>query len=342
MPPHNRAAWLMKKQDDSFVVNDAPYNAPEAHELVIKTMAVAINPADVILQKVGIMIDSYPAILGCDAAGIVEEVGSAITDFKPGDRVIGQAQPLPGGIYKHSGFQQYVVLRMPLIAKVPDSTSWTEGVVLPLGVNTAASCLFQEGTLGLEMPPGQGSKGKTLLIWGASSSVGSCGVQLAAAAGYEVFGIASKKNHEFIKSIGAAQTFDYNNPGLVDEITAALEGKICIGAVDIIGKERTLHPLCEILHKSDGRKIIATVAPGSHAFSKFDVSIRVNLAVGKPFSAAPVGPHIWRVFIESALTSGSLQCKPNAEIVGHGLESIQKACDLLAQGVSAKKLVIAL
>ena len=104
-------------------------------------------------------------------------------DLHPGDHVIHQAQPIPGGIYKHSGFQQYVVLKMPLIAKIPDDAKWTDAAVLPLGINTAASGLFQQGTLALEMPSSERGRGETLLIWGASSSVGSCGVQLAAAAG---------------------------------------------------------------------------------------------------------------------------------------------------------------
>ena len=178
MAPQNSAAWLMKKQDATHVVSDAPYNKPEPDELVIKTKAVAINPADVAVQQKGIIIDTYPAILGCDVAGVVEEVGSSIQDFQPGDRVIGQAKPLPGGIYKYSGFQQYVVLKMPLIAKIPPNATYTDATVLPLGINTAASCLFHHDTLALEMPPNQRpSKHETLLIWGASSSVGSCGVR---------------------------------------------------------------------------------------------------------------------------------------------------------------------
>lgn len=58
-----------------MVVQDAPYSKPEADELVIKTMAITVNPADVVIQKLGVLLQSYPAILGCDVAGIVEEVG---------------------------------------------------------------------------------------------------------------------------------------------------------------------------------------------------------------------------------------------------------------------------
>lgn len=80
------------------------------------TKAMAINPSDFAMQQMGIIIDAYPAILGCDVAGVVKEIGASIADSKVGDRVMGQAAPVPGGISKHSGFQQYVVLQMPCIA----------------------------------------------------------------------------------------------------------------------------------------------------------------------------------------------------------------------------------
>lgn len=338
MSPHNRAAWLMKKQDPVQIVDDAPYNKPEADEIVVQTMAIAFNPADFVVQKLGIIVDVFPAILGCDMAGVVEEVGSGIMEFQVGDRVVGQGQPKAGGINKYATFQQYVVIKMPLVAKIPDSISWTDAAVLPLGMNTASSCLFREDILALDMPPSQGGKGKTLLIWGASGSVGSCGVQLAAAAGYEVFGIASKKNHDFVKSIGASKTFDQNDPDIINHILTALEGKTCVGAFDSISKKETLNSLDEILYTSGARKFISSIMPGSDMVTEKGVAIRTNF--GPTHFQTPIGHHIWRVFLEPALNSGAFQCKPTAEVVGHGLEEVQKACDLLAQGVSAKKIVI--
>lgn len=151
-------------------------------------------------RKLASSSQKYLAILGCDAAGIVEEVGSDLASmFEPGDRVIGQAGALQD--YKYSAFQDYVVLEMPLLAKILDKAKFSDAVMLPLGVRTAASCLFEPEMLGLELPPGRAGHGKTLLVWGASSSVGSCGVQLATAAGYEVFAVASERNHSFVRSI---------------------------------------------------------------------------------------------------------------------------------------------
>ncbi|KUJ21629.1 oxidoreductase [Mollisia scopiformis] len=351
MPPQNRAAWLMNKQDPVFIVKEAPYTAPEPNEIVIKTAAVAINPADIICQKLGIIIPHYPAILGCDAAGTIIALGSSIPpSFKIGDRVLGNARPdkplLPSGIYKYSAFQQYVVLKLPLIAKIPESATFEDAVVLPLGLLASSACLFHSSTLGLAMPPreqesGSGSgRGEVLLVWGASSSVGCCGVQLAIAAGYEVFGVASARNHQMVRSVGASKVFDQADKDLVEQVVDALKGKQCVGAFDAISKPETLGPLCDILDGAGGRKLVAAIAPGAEGHAKKGVTIRTNFGA-RDFEET-VGPKIFGGFLERALEEGSFRYLPVAEVVGRGLEDIQKACDILAQGVSAKKVVVSL
>lgn len=323
-----------------MVTDEAPYTSPGPDEVVIRTRAVAINPADVGIQKAGVLLTKYPAILGCDAAGIVEEVGFELkSHFKPGDRVIGPTSPLKDD-YKYSGFQDYVVLKWPLLAKIPDKTEFSDGAVLPLGINTAAMCLFEKELLALEFPPGDTGHGKTLLIWGASSSVGACGVQLATAAGYDVFAIASRRNHDFLRSIGAIECFDYNDADLTETMIKSLTGRDIVGAYDAISNQSTLDTLCDILHQSGGRQLIAAVMPGAEANAKHNVVVKTNFTID--LVASGTGARIWQGFVGSALAEGKLQCKPDVEIVGRGLESVQKAVDLLAQGVSAKKLVVTL
>ena len=70
----------MAKQSPINVVDSAPYTSPLADELVIKTKAIALNPSDVVVQKLGILLEDYPAILGCDVAGEVVEVHSSLAD----------------------------------------------------------------------------------------------------------------------------------------------------------------------------------------------------------------------------------------------------------------------
>ena len=236
MPPSNRASWLTVKQSPMNVVDSAPYTSPSANELVIKTKAIALNPADVVVQKLGILLQDYPAILGCDVAGEVVEVHPSLANvYSIGDRVIGAANCLQrkDDAYCYSAFQEYVVLKLPSIAKIPKEVAYEDAAVLPLGINTAASCLFSDKTLGLKLPSMDGantSQNKTVLIWGASSSVGSCGVQLAVQAGYRVVGVASKRNHEMAKGLGASACFDQNDPTVIDDIVKYLDGKDVVGA----------------------------------------------------------------------------------------------------------------
>lgn len=88
--PRNQAAWLVKPKSHPLDVAEAPYNPPAADEIVLRSSAIAINPVDWKQQDVDLFIPSYPAIIGCDVAGVVEEVGERVIRFKKGDTVIRQ------------------------------------------------------------------------------------------------------------------------------------------------------------------------------------------------------------------------------------------------------------
>ncbi|KAL2429322.1 Dehydrogenase orf1 [Exophiala dermatitidis] len=365
LTPTNHAAWLQGRQSPTMVVDVAPYTAPETDELVIRARAVAINPADVAIQAKGLLLasdDDYPAILGCDVAGDVVEVHSSLAHaFSTADRVMGQASPLrtkkhnDAKVYCYSAFQEYVVLKVPFVTKIPASTKFEDATVLPLAVNTSATCLFAPECLGLRLPssnrtqerpsPAKGketeteAETETLLIWGASSSVGSCGVQLATLGGYEVIGVASKKNHDMVKSLGAKLCFDYRDPSVVNDIVYNLHGKRLVGAFDAISTDDTLAAVCDILDRSEGRKLVAAVMPGAEAKATKGVRITTNFAAAANAVTGGLGKSVW-TWLGKALDEDRIKCMPPAHVVGHGLEDIQKAVDLLANGVSAKKLVV--
>ena len=333
----------MTKQSPVNVVGSAPYTSPSDKELVIITKAIAFNPADVVVQKLGILLEDYPAILGCDVAGEVVEVHPSLADvYSIGDRVIGAASCLSrkDGTYCYSAFQEYVVLKSPSIAKIPKEVAYEDAAVLPLGINTAASCLFMDKTLGLKAPSVDGTKasqGKTLLVWGASSSVGSCGVQLASQAGYQVVGVASKRNHDMVKGLGASMCFDQNDPTLVDDIVAYFNGKEVIGAFDAISNISTLNAICEILDRSGGKKLVASVMPGAEEKATKGVKIVTNFATD--MARSELSKAIW-LWLDKAMEENKIKYMPQPEVVGQGLEYVQQAVDLLAKGVSAKKLVV--
>jgi len=86
MSPARKALYLIKKFGD-LVVRDAPIYKPGPGEILIKIQATSLNPVDWKIKKYGIFIEEFPAILGGDIAGDVEELGEGVSEFKKGDRV---------------------------------------------------------------------------------------------------------------------------------------------------------------------------------------------------------------------------------------------------------------
>jgi NADPH:quinone reductase-like Zn-dependent oxidoreductase len=124
--------------------------------------------------------------------------------------------------------------------------------VLPLSISTAASGLFYQ--LGLPYPSlTPVPTGKTILIWGGSSSCGSSAIQLAVAAGFSVATTASNANHEYVKSLGASQVFDYKDPNVIETILKTLKPGDLV--MDCIGEEATQIACGKILGEIGGGKL---------------------------------------------------------------------------------------
>jgi len=261
--PYNKAAWIPSKTAP-FEVGDAPVPEPEANEVVIRVHAVAINPVDAYIQSMGIIVEKYPATVGCDCAGDVVTVGSDVKNFKPGDRVLA-ALDMTGNRPNAGAFQFYACAFAAVTAKLPEGISYTEGCVLPLGFCTAAMAMFAKDQLALEHYPQLEtlkSNGQVVLIWGGSSSVGSCGIQLAKAAGYEVAVTCSAHNLEYCKDAGADYVFDHKKESVVQDIVSALEGKSFAGVFDTVFPADTIVKSADIAHQLGGRKHVATVMIG--------------------------------------------------------------------------------
>lgn len=89
MAPANKAA-LLREAGKPLEVGEAPMPTAGANEIVIRNQAIAINPLDTHMQQAGVFVQQWPAILGCDVAGVVFQLGSEVNGrFKVGDRVIG-------------------------------------------------------------------------------------------------------------------------------------------------------------------------------------------------------------------------------------------------------------
>jgi NADPH:quinone reductase-like Zn-dependent oxidoreductase len=368
MPFTNKAAYQPAQKAPALEVKSAPYTPPSATKIVVQNAAVAINPIDWLIQSRGDIMFThlkYPFVLGSDIAGEVVEVGKSVTRLKAGDRVLafGMAANQTVNDPTEGGFQNYTVVNADLAVPIPSTLSYEAASVIPLGLVTAASALFEKATLGLELPtePARRSLGKTAIVWGGSTSVGCNAIQLAVAAGYDVISTASPKNHAYLKTLGASQVFDYKSPTVVKDIVTTLKGKNIAGAVAIGRGAAEL--LMDILDKSKGNKFVAMCTfpvpekePTSLIFFRTVIyfvswlvaykfkglfnGVKTNLVAASAIVTSGVGRHIFTDYLPKALEAGTFVPAPEHEVVGQGLEAIQEAFDLQRKGVSAKKLVV--
>ena len=239
--PYNQAAWLPARSKRPLEVKSAPYTSPAANELVVKNAAIAVNPMEWSKQVMGSYIFEWircPFVMGNDLAGQVVEIGEEVTGFKLGIASL-PTRLMDPTINKSSegAFQEYTVVHANLASPIPDSLSYEEACVLPLGLSTAATALFQTDFLALDYPTAMSkaakSTVKTVIIWGGSTSVGSNAIQLATAAGYDVITTASPKNFEYVKGLGATNVFDYNSKSSIEDIIHVLRTKKPVGAIAI-------------------------------------------------------------------------------------------------------------
>ncbi|KAF5578936.1 oxidoreductase zinc-binding dehydrogenase family superfamily [Fusarium pseudoanthophilum] len=332
----NNAAYLVAEKA-SLEVKPAPYPEPKDDEIIIENHAVALNPVDSAQQRLGPSIFpwlKFPAILGCDVAGRITAIGSSITKYKVGDRVIG---------YNMGTFQEYVPVKEYLCAKLPDNIGFAEAAVLPLCLSVAVKTLFHPDYLALDLPTTETkANGKVILIWGGSTSVGCNIIQLAKAAGFEVITTASPKNFDYLKKLGASQTFDYNSPTIKEDLLAAVKGKVVAGAIANGGLNVSVYPsiveacAAVALSSPDNCKLVPlTMVPRFQVPDGVETKFVIPLATDKDLAS-----WIFNDYISEALASGSFVPAPEAEVVGHGLGSLQSALDTLDAGVSAKKIVV--
>ncbi|EFX06304.1 actin-binding protein [Grosmannia clavigera kw1407] len=341
----NQAAWIEGNADHPLVVKEAPKPKPGADEVLIKTAVVAINPVDYKLQDAGAYSPSKPFILGEDGAGIVEEVGADVTGIKKGDRVIAYADGLGSNKSANSSFQLTFAATSRLVSPVPTSLALEKAVVLPLALSTAAAGLYDHTLLKLPLPVADPAavvqSGRTVLVWGGSSSVGSAAIQLAKASGARVVSTASPQNHALLRALGADAVFDYHADTVVDELAKELEGADFAGVYDAISLAASTAAVAAVLGRLDKKVPVANVLPTDRKTEQYQPQfVRAsNITSG---ALAFISDGVWGKFVPAALANGSLQAKPDAHVIGHGLDKIQHGIDVLRKGVSAQKVVVTL
>jgi NADPH:quinone reductase-like Zn-dependent oxidoreductase len=195
---------------DSVELGERPDPAPTAGQALVRVHGTGVGLWDVGFLSGGFPGVALPFVPGQEVAGVVEAVGDG-AGVQPGERVYGSLFPAGGG------FAELALASADRLAPMPGQASFEEAAGLVISAGTAHEGLADRGLL-------QG--GETVLITAAAGGVGSAAVQIAAAMGARPLGVASPPNHDYLRSLGASEVFDYHAADWVQRVRAVVPGGV--------------------------------------------------------------------------------------------------------------------
>ncbi|MGA0845890.1 MAG: zinc-binding alcohol dehydrogenase family protein [Luteolibacter sp.] len=194
---------LPTSHSEFLVEFDTPTPVVGPHDVLVRIQAVSVNPVDTKIRAgLGPLPLHDPRILGRDASGIIESVGSAVSGFSAGDEVM-----YAGDLTRPGCNAEYQAVDFRLIAHKPKSWSWADAAALPLVTLTAWELLFER----MRIDPNGADSGKPILVINGAGGVGSALIPLAKSAGLVVVASASReKTAEWCRSLGADYLIDHH------------------------------------------------------------------------------------------------------------------------------------
>ncbi|MBW3599620.1 MAG: NAD(P)-dependent alcohol dehydrogenase, partial [Planctomycetes bacterium] len=184
-------------------VREVEKPAPSGSQVLLRVSAASVNPVDWKIRSGmlrPVFPPRFPYILGNDAAGIVEAVGPGVTRWKVGDAVYCGAR---GG-----GYAEYLAVEESNCARKLERLSFEEAASIPIAGLTALQMLRDKA---------EAAPGDRVLVNGASGGVGTFAVQIAAAMGCEITGVAGTRNLDFVRELGAAGVIDYTRDDFTEQ-----------------------------------------------------------------------------------------------------------------------------
>jgi NADPH:quinone reductase-like Zn-dependent oxidoreductase len=224
-----------------LVFDDVPAPAIARDEILVKIKSTAVNHLDLVkasgtLRQI-LPID-LPWIPGHEFSGIVEQIGSDVAAYAPGDAVFGTSEL--------GAYAEFLAVKPATIVRKPSNLSFEEAASVPVASQTAWEGIFTHGHL---------EKGQTILIHGGAGAVGAYAVQLASHAGASVIATASGDNEAYVKSIGASRVINYREA----QFESVLREKVDM-VFDLIGGDTQKR---SFLVLKEGGHLVATTQPVS-------------------------------------------------------------------------------
>ena len=223
-----------------LVFNGVPTPAIARDEILVKIKSTAVNHLDLVKASGTarqILPIDLPWIPGHEFSGVVEQIGSDVAAYAPGDAVLAANET--GGAYA-----EYLAVKPAAIARKPSNLSFEEAASVPVAAQTAWQGLFTHGHL---------EKGQTILIHAGAGAVGAYAVQLASHAGATVIATASGDDEAYLNSIGASRVIDYR----VEQFEKVLREKVDV-VFDLVGGDAQKR---SFLVLKEGGHLVSAVQP---------------------------------------------------------------------------------
>ena len=197
-------------------LEEVPTPHPGPGQVLVRMHAIGVNPVETYIRAgTYARLPELPYTPGNDGAGVVEQVGVDVKEFKPGDRVY-TAGSVSGT------YAEFALCKTAQVHPLPANVSFAQGAAMGTPYATAYRGLFQRA---------HARPGETVLIHGASGGVGTAAVQLARARGLRVFGTAgTDEGRKLAREQGAHEVFDHRAPDQFEQIMKASDGR----GVDVI------------------------------------------------------------------------------------------------------------
>ncbi|KAF6825321.1 enoyl reductase-like protein [Colletotrichum plurivorum] len=329
-----------------------PMPHPGEGEILIRVHSTMLLPHDTYGRDLGLFVaDKLPYVLGTNIAGVVEEIGPKVEDYKVGDRVFGIGNPL-SPLPDFSGLQQYALLTPEGYAKIPDGVSFEEASVFPVNAVTSAAALFHPKDLAFaapftktvpdtapDLPP---NADRSLVIVGGGSNVGKLAIQFARLASVsKIIVIASAKNEARLRQLGATHVIDRH---LEEEAIAAEVRKITHdekGPLSVYDCFSWDYSLTVSLVPRTYPSVIACLHPAESCIELVklnDLPARVQFIRGTVEFLQPLSADLWRI-LPTWIVSGQLAVSQFRVVDGLDLKAIE-GLDSYRDGSSVVPLII--
>ncbi len=289
---------------DVLCLEEVSRPEPRANEMLVRVHAAGVNPVDWKIRE-GLLQGPLPMIMGIDFSGVVESLGSEISEYRVSDAVFGQVADESGG------YAEYALALASDVARKPEGLDDVRAAALPVSALTAWQALFDTAHL---------AAGQKILIHAAAGGVGGFAVQFAKWKAAHVIGTASADHADYVRQLGADEIIDYRKMKF-EEVARDVDV-----VLDTIGGE-TQERSWRVLNR--GGTLVSLVQPPSQE------KAAVHGARGIMMRQKVNGEHL--ATIADLVVSGKI--KVNVETV-LPLKEARKAQELSQKGHAGGKIVI--